>query len=286
MRKLILFAAVVFVTVAFTEKADAQKSSPRKEIIVATYNLRLATPQDGENYWPYRKDRVKDLIRYHEFDIFGTQEGFNSQIRDIMEMRDYNFVGVGRDDGMAEGEYSAIIYRKDRFRVLESGTFWLSETPEKPSYGWDAKIRRICTWAKMKDLVSRETFYFFNTHFDHIAETARRESAKMIIAAIDSLAGKNFPVICTGDFNATPDQEPIKIMKTKMRSSRDFSPFVYGPKGTFSGFTVGARPVNDEIDYIFINDKVSVVKYGVLSDSDGKNYPSDHMPVTARLIFK
>ena len=266
--------------------ADAKKSQQNKVLRVASYNLRFNNPDDGENAWPNRKERVKDLIRYHKFDIIGTQEGLIEQLQDIISIGGYAYVGVGRDDGNTKGEHSAIIYRTDRFKVLDNGTVWLSETPDKPSYGWDAQIRRVYTWAKMEDLQTKQIFYFFNTHFDHQGPVARRESAKQLSTALRTIPGDEYPVICTGDFNSTPDQEPIKIMKGGMKSSRDISPFVYGPKGTYAGFLVGLQDGKTEIDYVFVNNKVNVIDYAVLSDSNGKYYPSDHMPVVVNMTFK
>ena len=156
----------------------------------ASYNIRCNNPGDGENAWPNRKERVKALILFHEYDVVGVQEARPEQMEDLQQMPGFASVGVGRD-GEAGGEFSAIFYRVDRIQVLDSGTFWLSETPEKVSKGWDAALNRICTWAKMKDRATRRVFYFFNTHFDHIGPVARHKSAELLVARIRETAGSD-----------------------------------------------------------------------------------------------
>lgn len=255
-------------------------------INLATFNIRMNTSSDGVNAWPNRIDKVIGLIRFHEFDIFGIQEGLPEQMKDLEKMSEYAHVGVGRDDGISKGEHSAIFYLKDRFEVLESGTFWLSDTTDKPSYGWDAKIRRICSWAKMRDLQTKKTFYYFNTHFDHIAPIARRESAKLLLSVIKEKTGGKYPVICSGDFNATPSSEPIQIMLSGLKNSKAISKTPpYTPGYTFPtfGVLVKNREGREDIDHIFVNDKIEILKYGVLTDSDGANHPSDHHPVLVKL---
>lgn len=182
----------------------------QKEVIVASYNLRMNTERDGINAWPNRKEQVRALVRYHDFDIVGTQEGFRGQLEDLAELKEFAFTGSGRDDGGQGGEHSAIFYRKDRFKLLASGDFWLSETPDKPGKGWDATCcNRIASWAELKDVKSKKTFYVFNVHFDHQGVIARRESGKLMVEKIRAIAGKS-PVILTGDLNSTPETEQIQ----------------------------------------------------------------------------
>ncbi|MFY7826192.1 MAG: endonuclease/exonuclease/phosphatase family protein [Flectobacillus sp.] len=253
---------------------------------VATYNLRLNTSGDGINAWPNRKEEVKKLIRYHEFDIFGTQEGFVGQLKDLVEMPEYTYTGVGRDDGKEAGEHSAIVYRKDKFKLLEHGDFWLSQTPDKPSKGWDATCcNRICSWGKFKEVKSGKTFYFFSVHFDHQGVEARRQSGFLMVQKIKEIA-KNMPVICVGDFNSTPDTEQIKIMQASLGDSYLVSKMPpYGPVGTFNGFKHDA-PLKDRIDYIFVDKHFEVLKYAVLTDAYDNKYPSDHQPVVIKTVFK
>lgn len=255
----------------------------QKEIVVASFNLRMNTEKDGVNAWPNRKEMVNALIRYHEFDLIGTQEGFRSQLEDIAELKEFAFTGAGRDDGRQAGEHSAIFYKKDRFTLLESGDFWLSETPDKPGKGWDATCcNRIASWARFKDRKSKKTFYFFNVHFDHQGVVARRESGKLMAEKIRAIAG-NSPVILTGDFNSTPETEQIKRIEELLNDSYKTSAAPpYGPAGTANGFRLDA-PLKNRIDYIFVSPGIQVLKYGALSDHKEQRYPSDHLPVVAKV---
>lgn len=253
---------------------------------VATYNLRLNIAEDGAHAWPHRKEAVKALIRYHEIDLFGTQEGLIDQIEDLAAMEGFAYVGVGRDDGKRAGEHAAIFYRKARFSVERHGDYWLSPTPDKPSKGWDARCcNRLATWARMRDRHTGRQFYVFSVHFDHEGVEARRESAHLMLAKVRELAGK-LPVICLGDFNATPDSEPIAIMSAGLRDAYRISESPpYGPVGTFNGFKLDAE-LKNRIDYVFVNARVSVKKYAALTDSLEARFPSDHLPVVARVVLK
>jgi endonuclease/exonuclease/phosphatase family metal-dependent hydrolase len=254
-------------------------------INVATYNLRYNTPQDGINAWPHRREAVKALIRYHDFDVFGTQEVLADQIADLKGMSEYAHVGAGRDDGKSAGEHSAIFYKRGRFSAVQHGDFWLSETPDRPSLGWDAKCcNRITSWVQLRDTESGKSFFVFSVHFDHEGIVARRESAQLLTRRIDEIAADS-PVICVGDFNATPGTEPIATMRGTLRDAYDISMAPpYGPVGTYNGFQLDA-PMTDRIDYIFVSRNVKVLRYAVLSDSiDGRRYPSDHHPVVARVL--
>ncbi len=263
--------------------ATAQK---KKEIRVASYNLRYNNSGDGINAWPNRKENVKALVMYHDFDIFGTQEGLVGQLKDLCEMPGYAYFGGGRDDGKDSGEHSAIFYKTSRFKILESGNFWLSETPDKPGLGWDATCcNRICSWAKFKDADTKKVFYFFNVHFDHQGVIARKESGKLMVRKIKEIA-KDAPAICTGDFNSTPETEQIQEMQTILSDSYKVTQMPpYGPVGTFNAFKFDA-PMKDRIDYIFVSNQFSVLKYAVLTDAKDQRYPSDHQPVVVDLKFK
>ena len=256
--------------------ATAQK---KKAIRIATYNLRMDTPDDGVNAWPNRKENVKALILYHDFDIFGTQEGFAHQLKDLCEMPGYAYIGAGRDDGLSGGEHSAIFYKSGRFKLLDSGNFWLRETPDQPGKGWDAICcNRICSWAKFRDVNTKKAFFVFNVHFDHQGVVARRESGKLMVQKIKEIAGAN-PVIFTGDLNSTPETEQVQTVQTIMNDSYRVAAMPpYGPEGTFNGFRFGA-PMKDRIDYIFVSRHFSVSKYAVLTDALEQRYPSDHLPV-------
>ncbi len=255
-------------------------------INVATYNIRYNNPQDGINAWPHRRDAVKALIRYHEFDVFGTQEGLADQIDDLAEMGEYAHVGVGRDDGKRAGEHSAIFYRKSRFSLLQHGDFWLSQTPDRPSLGWDAKCcKRLVSWAHLRDGQNHKSFFVFSVHFDHEGVVARRESAKLLVQRISEIAGKN-PVICLGDFNATPESEPIVTMQGALHDAyRASAAPPYGPVGTYNDFRLDTALTN-RIDYIFVSRGMKVLRYAVLTDSLDRRYPSDHFPVVARIALE
>jgi len=254
---------------------------------VATYNLRYNNPEDGENAWPKRKGVVKALIRFHGFDLFGTEEGLIGMLNDLSEMKEYAWIGRGRDDGKEKGEHSAIFYRKDRFRLLDHGDFWLSETPDKPTFGWDATCKRICTWGKFKDIVSKKDFYFFCVHFDWDGKKAKTASGKLMVKKISEIAGE-YPVFCVGDFNSEPETEQIRTMKSLLEDSREVSEEApYGPEGTFEGFDYEAQLKGklEHDDYIFVSKKIKVLKYGVLTDSYDCKFPSDHLPVVAKVVI-
>lgn len=265
--------------------AQAKKEVP---LNVGSFNIRCNTTIDGENAWPYRKDRVMDLIEFHGYDIIGVQEARPEQMADMKRMTEYASVGVGRD-GEQGGEFSAIFYRTDRIQLLDSGTFWLSETPDVVSKGWDAALNRICTWAKMKDKQTKKVFYFFNTHFDHMGKQARRESARLLSDRIAAVSDE-YPVMCTGDFNSGDGSEPVEIIKERLKDAEKVSltkPYV--PGWSFTEFSVAVPEKlmkNGKIDFLFVNDLVVVQKFGILTDSDGKNHPSDHFPVFATVVLQ
>lgn len=253
-----------------------------------TYNIRYDNPNDGKNQWLYRNEFLCDQITYNEVDVFGIQEGLHHQVKYLdNNFKNFSYVGIGRDDGKEKGEYSAIFYNSNKFEVIKSDTFWLSETPEKISVGWDASMERICTYVLLEIKSSNQRFWVFNTHFDHIGDKARFESSKLIFSKIQQINLKNLPVFVMGDFNLLPTSEPIKYLSEVLDDSKMISltkPF--GPNGTFSGFNFN-KPVKDRIDYIFTNkEKVKVNKYAVLSDSKECKYPSDHLPVIIEVEIK
>ena len=264
-------------------QATAQKKT---EIRVSTYNLRMDTPRDGINSWTNRKENVKALILFHDFDIIGTQEGFVHQIKDLCEMPGFASIGAGRDDGKDGGEHSAILYKTVRFKLLDSGNFWLSETPDIPGKGWDATCcNRICSWAKFRDVNTKKVLFVFNVHFDHEGVVARKESGKLMVQKISEIAGST-PIICTGDFNSTPETEQVKNMQTLLNDSYRVTVMPpYGPEGTFNNFRFDA-PLKERIDYIFVSRHFSVEKYAVLTDALEQRYPSDHLPVVAVVTMK
>ncbi len=255
-------------------------------ISVMTYNIRLDVESDGENSWSIRKDFFTGQIQFYSPDIFGIQEAKPNQVVDISTVLPiYAYVGIGRD-GVNKGESSNIFYKKSRFSLEESNTFWLSETPNTASKGWDAAFNRVCTYALLQDKTSNKFLWVFNTHLDHIGEQAKTKGIELILSKINSLNSKNYPVVFMGDFNSEPSEERIMSIKKRMDDSRDISqekPF--GPSGTFNAFQHDV-PVTKLIDYIFIskNNAFKVRKYAVISDSKDLKYPSDHLPVFIELI--
>ena len=275
MKKLIIFVSLLFLAMAYGKAED-------KEVLkIATFNLRMDTPSDGENAWFHRKDMVNDLIRFYGFDLFGTQEGFTHQLNDILRLSDYRFIGVGRDDGKDAGEHCFIFYRSDRFKVLDQGDFWLSEHPEKPGRGWDGTCcNRICTWGKFEDLKNHKQFYFFNVHYEYEGDVARRESSNLMISRIKSIAG-NQPVFLTGDLNAFTTEESIRILNDSGFLNDSYkitkeAPF--GPVCTYHGYDSTIK-TEERLDYIWVTDSIQIDKYGVLTNTLYGHTPSDHFPV-------
>lgn len=282
-RKLILLiTAVPVILLSFGNQVSGQ-SKKTTPFNIITYNIRMNTPDDGENAWPLRKERVAGLLKFHGADIFNVQEALPEQMDDLVSLfPDFDHVGVGRDDGKRAGEHMAIFYSKMRFTRIEDGMFWLSETPEKPGMGWDAACNRTCTWIKLKDNITGKKFYVLDTHLDHRGNKAREEGAKLIIKRISEINKENLPLILTGDFNLVKDSSPIQSILKVLNDARDKSVTLpYGPEGTSGGFAVKAK--SRTIDFIFINQKVKVLRHGVLSDSFNMFHPSDHLPVLAEV---
>jgi len=259
---------------------------------VITFNIRYNNPGDSLNAWPHRIDKVNSQVLFHEAHIVGVQEALHSQIVDMDRgLTKYKFVGVGRDDGKEKGEYSAIFFDTTRLQVLQSQTFWLSQTPQLPgSKSWDAAITRIVTWAKFRDKKTKKQFYVFNTHFDHIGQIARAESAKLLLKYLHEIAG-TMPCLITGDFNAHPNTEPIQIVTNAkdplhLVDSRTVSASGhYGPAGTFNAFQ--SKETTDlPIDYIFIKHPVKVLQHATLSQTWEGRFSSDHFPVLARVVIQ
>lgn len=255
-------------------------------IRVMTYNIRFAgdPATEGINSWENRKGLVAAMIRFHRADIVGLQEARRHQIDDLIELLPgFAWIGAGRDDGSDGGEFSAVLFLKERFEILEMSTFWLSETPHKPSMGWDAAFPRVVTWARWKDRHSQKTAYLFNTHFDHQGERARIESARLLKDTVASIAGES-PVILTGDFNFTPSSKGYGILTGGEGQVFDAQKIAryghYGSNTTFNNFGRSVMEGN-KIDHIFIKNSVDVLQHGVVSETFQGRYPSDHMPVVA-----
>lgn len=256
-----------------------------QQLTVASFNIRLKTNADTGNLWDDRKQAVTNLIRFHEFDIFGIQEGFDEQVQDMKEqLPGFDYIGVGRDDGAKKGEHSAVFFNTDRFRLIKEGTFWLSPTEtEKPNKGWDAALPRICTWGVFEDLKNGKQFIFMNTHFDHVGVEARRESAKLILEKATELA-QNLPIILTGDLNVDEHNEAYFTLENSgvVKDVYGLANIVYEPNSSFNGWGKSLAP-KQRIDHIFITEPFTVHKYGILTDTYMGKFPSDHFPVVSVL---
>ncbi len=257
------------------------------ELKVMSYNIRLDVKADGENQWDKRKEKVAALMNYYEADFIGGQEVQHHQLNYLLEhLSGYAHIGVGRDDGKEAGEYSCIFYKKDKYIVLQQSTFWLSPTPDSASKAWDAAFNRVCTYGLFKNKKTKQLFWVFNTHFDHIGKTARLESAKLISQKIQQLNTKNYPVILSGDFNSRPAEPPAQYIMGWMQNARNSSRLVHGGPDTWNGFKFHEKP-DGCIDYIFIthDKRMTISKFATLTDSYDGKYPSDHFPVLATILM-
>lgn len=273
-----------------------------QHFVVGTYNLRYANHGDSVNGngWGQRYPVIVDMIRFHGFDIFGTQEGLYPQLEDLVHnLPGFTYIGVGRDDGQHKGEHSAIFFRQDKFELLEQGNFWLSTITDQPNKGWDAALPRICTWGKFRERSSRFVFYMYNLHMDHVGVKARAESAKLILKKIQELPA-GIPVMLTGDFNVDQHNESYTLLNSSgiLRDAFELSPIKLATNGTFNNFSADSR-TESRIDHIFLSKAFEVTRYGILTDTyrgkkndsipvNAKNayiarMPSDHFPVMAEL---
>lgn len=303
--KQILWALLVLVMVG-AQQVKAE------ELTVASFNIRYHNASDSVkgNGWKQRCPVICDLIRFNDFEIFGAQEVLHDQLLDMLTgLPGYDYVGVGRDDGKTKGEYAPVFYQKDKFKVLESGNFWLSEITDRPNKGWDAALPRICTWAKFKDRENGFEFYFFNLHMDHIGVEARKNSAQLVLRKITEMCD-NKPVILTGDFNVDQHSPNYAVLEGSelLNDAYETAKVSYALNGTFNNFKpdmfTGSR-----IDHVFVSPDFEVERYGVLTDTyrteiaDSKSEksgnfpqevslrkyeartPSDHYPVKVVLSF-
>jgi len=267
-----LFSCVTFATIT--------KSSSAQTLRVATYNIRYDNPGDSGNLWKDRKVHVAALIRYHGFEIFGVQEALYHQLKDLAAaLPGFAFYGRGRDDGKTAGEHSSVFYRTDLFELLDMGDFWLSETPDKPGPGWDATLHRICSWVKLKDRRTQQTFHVFNAHYDHRGVQARIGSSKLILQKIRDIAGAG-PVVFMGDLNGSPESEWYKILSGSgwLKDTRSMAASVYAPNGSFNAFRTDAVGM-DVIDHIFVTGHFKAGTWSILTDTYFGKFPSDHFPV-------
>ncbi|MCU0915555.1 MAG: endonuclease/exonuclease/phosphatase family protein [Planctomycetes bacterium] len=292
---------VLFLTVTLGWQVRAatanEKPEAKADLVVMTFNIRYGTANDGANSWDQRKDMACELVRRQAPDLIGLQEALRSQIDDMRAaLPEYAEIGVGREDGKTGGEYSGILYRKDRFEVQDSGTFWLSDTPTVPgSITWGNACTRVCTWGRFLPKTG-QPFYLFNTHLDHVAQLAREKGIALIMSRLKSRPHPD-PVVFTGDLNSGEKNPVIRYLKGEQQLdaagdglSRNPVPLVdtfrvlhqdVTEVGTAHSFK-GGRSGN-KIDYIFVQPGVQVLKAEILRDNQDNRYPSDHYPVTAAL---
>lgn len=283
----LLLTLLMFTQLGSAAEQGAGNSSAASSVNVLSFNIRYNNPDDGEHAWPNRKGMVASVVRFHAADLIGMQEVLRSQIDDLtVLLPNYSWYGVGRNDGKNTGEFSPIFYRRDRFQLLDSGEFWLSENPDQiASKSWDAALPRIATWVKFRDRKSDQEFIHLNTHFDHRGEVARTRSAELILDRLKTLSD-NLPVVVTGDFNVPPESEAYATMTSMLLDSKlESVSEPHGPEGTFGGFTVRVGDTGDRIDYVFVAEGIKVLRYGALSDQWDGRYPSDHLPVLAEIIW-
>lgn len=278
MKKTLFISFLILIT--FWQVQPLAQDSP-DELTLMSFNIRMDTDADGADAWSLRKPLTLQVIQKYKPDILGMQEVLYRQLTWLHEkLPEYSFVGVGRDDGKAAGEYSPIFYNSSELIVINSGTFWLSTTPEViGSKDWDAAITRICTWAIFEIKSTGQKFAVFNTHFDHRGKEARLQSAKVILSKAEKLA-PDLPTILMGDFNATPDSPPIQAITNSGFSSG--AERLHGPDWTFHGFT-GTGTSGNIIDFIFHDSRWSIMSYIHCDDHAGERWPSDHLPVLATI---
>jgi endonuclease/exonuclease/phosphatase family metal-dependent hydrolase len=259
-----------------------------QDLKIMSYNIRFDNPADGENKWSLRRDFLARQIQFYAPDFIGTQEGKLHQLQYLdSTLTDFAFIGIGRDNSPNQGEFSALFYNEKKFKVITQSTFWLSETPDRISKGWDAMFERICTYGLFEDIRTKKRFYVFNTHLDHVGVTARANSAKLIADRITAINKQKLPLILTGDFNSETNSDAYIYLVSKLDDTKTKSKQIpFGPTGTFNSFEFH-KPVSLLIDYIFTTpNNFDVLRYAVLSDSKDCKYPSDHLPVYVELSIR
>ena len=277
-----LFALFLAALMMLPQTVHAKKENEGTEgLKVMSYNIRLGSANDGTNSWSLRYTATGEMLEDQAPDVFGVQEALDYQVRYINEMCGYEYVGVGRENGKKDGEHMAIFWNKKSVSMLKWGTFWLSETPQKPSKGWDAACFRTATWALMKDKKTGKKFYFVNTHLDHEGKEAQKNGLKLIVDRIGEINPEGYPMVLTGDFNMKPDDPNLAELDSKMQSTRKIAA-VTDNHDTYNGWGRGSGI----IDYIYVSGFSSCPEYQtVVKRYQDRKFVSDHYPVSARLIF-
>jgi len=273
-------------TIGKPEKKIDKNTIYTQSHFLISYNIRYDNNWDVENSWSLRKNRICQLLNDYNPSIFGIQEGLLNQVSFIdSALIKYDYVGVGRNDGKMKGEFCAIYFDTTRYKIRNNSTFWLSETPDVVSVGWDAALERICTYGLFEDTTSGEEFLVFNTHFDHLGVIARKKSSALILKKIKEINTQSLPVILMGDFNSIPDSDPIKILKNDLIDALQISlENLEGSQGTFNGFDM-MLPIDKRIDYIFTKN-LQVLSYRHIDDRLNNNrHISDHLPVMIEILY-
>ena len=274
-KKIFMLAAAMIMSLPLLQ---AQESEGLK---VMSYNIRLGSAQDGTNSWALRYTATGKMLEDQKPDVFGVQEALEYQVRYIEEMCGYESVGVGRENGKKEGEHMSIFWNKKTVSMLKWGTFWLSDTPEKPSKGWDAECFRTATWALMKDKKTGKKFYFVNTHLDHKGTEAQKNGLKLIVDRIAEINPDGLPMILTGDFNIEPKNPALKDLDARMQSARKIAKKT-DDHATYNGWGKSSTM----IDYIYVSGFSSCPEYQTVTKRyEDRKFISDHYPIFARLIF-
>jgi len=269
---------LVLSLLAFPQLAQAES------LKLMSYNIRcgLCEAEGTPQYWPERKLLLAHLIQTQQPDLIGLQEAELFQVRDLVAMLpQYQWFGEGRDDGKTKGESTAVLYRKDKLQLLSAKTLWLSETPEQVSKGWDAALNRTFTKTQFKTLKSGQSFYFFNTHFDHMGQQAQLQSALLLKTEVEQLP-KESKVLLTGDFNVEPSSEPYKALSKSLNDSALVAKDKLSQNaGTFNGFGREPNSPSQTIDFIFVSKNLQVASYQVDKRRYNGLYPSDHEALVA-----
>lgn len=285
----------------------------RIELKVGSYNIRYDNQGDRDrgDAWETRLPVISSIIGFLDYDVVGCQEVLDHQLQDMRDqLPEYREVGVGRDDGKTKGEYAPIFYKKDKFTLLDSGVFWLSETPDRPSVGWDASLPRICTYVHLEDTASGKKLWYFNLHMDHVGEQARQESSQLVVDRIQEMLGEEEVAILTGDFNVDQHNPIYQILDGSgiISDSYGIAEKRHAWNGTFNAFD-SQLFTESRIDHVFVSPQVQVKHYAVLTESyrspkarakevkkgdfpkelSFKDYesrlPSDHFPIVVRVLF-
>ena len=252
------------------------------EITICSFNIRGSNMDTGVNAWSNRKKMVIREFGNYQYDIVCMQEPLTDQIQDFLSIGIYEWLGVSGQGTPDSDVFTPIFYNKKKLNVLDYGTFWLSETPDVVSRGWDGKFPRICTWAKFRDIENCRSFYVFNTHLDHVGEVAKLEGARLICRKIKEMTAEE-AVFITGDMNSTPETPPIHTFLSEFSNSREIATEKSGPAGTAHSY--GKLYPPSQIDYIFVNEYISVTKAITITKNSDPVYMSDHYPIVITADF-